>query len=258
MKKLKYLFLLNVLFATISCETDDYLKYGDDARIQFGPAPRYIYNSSSQLRDTLKSYTFVYENVSVLQDTVFFDIYTMGRVSNVDRPFSIKQIQIEGANNCVPGVHYKSFDDPTVKNYYVIKADSTHQSVPIILLREPSLKEMTYSLKIEIEANEHFSLGESNKLWRRVDVADRLIRPNSWNSTIENSYLGKYSYVKHSWMVAQTGLKWDEEFISALSVNYAELAYWKAKFKELIKKYNNNPANPDIPLKDENGTLVTF
>jgi hypothetical protein len=242
----------------MSCKTDDYLTYGDDARIQFGPAPKYIYNSSYQLRDTLKSYTFVYENASVLEDTVFFDIYTMGRVSNVDRPFQIKQIQIEGADNCVAGIHYKSFDDPSVSKYYVIKADSTHQSVRVILLRDPSLKEKAYSLRIEIEANDNFSPGEMDKLWRRVDVADRLIRPNSWNTTIENSYLGKYSYVKHSWMVAQTGLKWDEEFIAALSGTYAELAYWKAKFKELLTKYNSNPANPDVPLTDENGILVTF
>lgn len=258
MKIFKYILFLAVAFISVSCNTDDYLTYGDDARIQFGPDVKYLYATSYQLSDTLKSYTFVYENASVQQDTVFFDVYTMGRVSAVDRPISLKQVQIDGADNCVAGVHYKAFNDPTVSKHYVIKAGSTHTIIPIVFLRDPSLKNKIYSLRIELEANDAFSLGETSKLWRRINVADRLVRPNSWTTSIEKYYLGTYSYVKHSWMVSQTGFKWDEEYLSAVIASYAEILYWKARFRELLSKYNSNPANPGVPLTDENGILVAF
>jgi len=258
MKKLKYIPILAAAFVILSCNNDDYLTYGVDSRIQFGPAPKYLYSTSYQSVDTLKAYTFVYENASVVQDTVFFDIYTMGRVSDQDRPFKLKQVQVEGVDNCVAGVHYKAFDDPTVIKHYVIKAGDTHESIPIVFLRDASLKQKIYTLKIEVEANEYFGLGETATLWRKVNVADRLIKPNSWTTSVETYYLGKYSYVKHSWMVAQTGFRWDDEFLAPIVASYAEISYWKAKFKELLAKYNSNPNNPNVPLTDENGVLVSF
>ncbi len=246
------------LVTLLSCSKEQYNLYSEADRIEFGPATKYIYSSSYQLYDTLKSFTFVYEDASVIQDTVFFDIYTMGNVTDKDRAFKLKQVQVDGADNCVAGVHYKAFNDASVSKHYVIKAGHNHESIPIVFLRDASLKVKSYVLRVEIEENENFKPGETYKLWRKVYVADRLVRPNSWNTTVEKYYLGTYSYVKHSWMVAQTGLKWDEEMLAPIVASYAEISYWKGKFKELLYAYNSNPANPNVPLTDETGQLVTF
>ncbi len=258
MKKLIYTINLLVALFLISCNDENYLLYDGETRLQFGPTPANVYSSASQLRDTLKSYTFVYENASVVQDTVFFDIYTMGIVSDKDRVFKLKQVTVAGVDNCVAGVHYKAFDDPTVAKHYVIKAGSNHMRVPIVFLREASLKSMIYTLRVEIEENENFKLGETTKLWRKVHVADMLVKPNAWTTYMEN-FFGKYSYVKHSWMVQQTGYRWDQDFIAAISASgYAEMSYWKTKLKTLLFLYNSNPSNPGVPLTDEFGQLVSF
>lgn len=259
MKKIIYTAsLLAALFLT-SCNDENYLLYEGDARLQFGPTPNYIYSATTQLNDTAKSITFVYDDASVKQDTVFFDIYTMGNISNQDRAFKLKQVTVPGVDNCVAGVQYKAFNDPSVTKHYVIKAGTNHMLVPIVFLRDASLKNLIYTLRLEIEENENFKLGESYKLWRKVQVADRLARPNSWTTYMETYYLGKYSYVKHGWMIAQTGYRWDQDFIAAIYTNgYAEMSYWKARLKALITIYNGNPANPGVPLTDETGQLVTF
>lgn len=258
MKKIYYLLSIITLLTANSCNNEDYMLYSDDSRIQFGPPSKYVYNATYQLMDTAKSYTFVYDNASVTQDTIFFDVYTMGKTSNKDRTFKLKQVEVTGADNCVPGVHYKAFTDPTVNKHYVIPAGKTYVSAPIVFLRDASLKDKIYTLRVEIEENENFKAGETYKLWRKAYIADRLIKPNAWTTSVETYYLGKYSYVKHSWMVAQTGLKWDQDFLAPVVASYAEISYWKAKFKALLAIYNSNPANPGVPLTDETGQLVTF
>ncbi len=241
-----------------SCTNDDYMLYDGEARLQFGPPRNALYSTSSQLTDTLKSYTFVYEPASKTQDTVFFDLYTMGKVADKDRAFKLRQVTIPGAENAVAGVHFKSFDDASLQKDYVVKAGTSYTRVPVVILRDVTLKSKIYYLKLEIVENEFFKLGEKTKIWRKVSIADRLIRPNRWTAYVENYYLGKYSYVKHDWMVKQTGEKWDDIFLAPVLADYAEIDYWNAKLTKMLSDYNKVPTNPGVPLTDEFGELVKF
>lgn len=63
-------------------------------------------------------------------DTVYFDIYSIGVVSTVERRYELEQVVIDSADNAEPGVHYKAFDDPEVSRMYVIPAHSAHAVVP--------------------------------------------------------------------------------------------------------------------------------
>ncbi|MFA5849856.1 MAG: DUF4843 domain-containing protein [Bacteroidales bacterium] len=258
MTKINYILSFCLALMLASCTNDDYMLYDGEARLQFGPPTNYIYSTNYQLNDSLKSYTFVYEPVSKLQDTVFFDLYTMGKVSDTDRAFKLRQVTIPGAENAVAGVHFKSFDDATLQKHYIVKAGKAYVRVPVIVLRDVTLKSKIYALKLEVIENEFFKLGEKIKIWRKVNIADRLIRPNSWTSSVESYYWGKYSYVKHDWMVKQTGEKWDDTFIAPIMADYAEITFWKAKLAKMLSDYNKVPTNPGVPLTDEFGELVKF
>src|SRR5690606_15583252 len=142
-------------FCLMACQKSKELLYTDIARIQFGPAPARIPEVSVPTADTLKTQTFVYLPSTVLIDTVFFDIYTMGHLSDRDRPFKIKQEQVKNANNAIANVHYKSFDNSDALAQYVIKAGTSHSRVPIVLLRDASLRERAYVLKFVLEENEY-------------------------------------------------------------------------------------------------------
>jgi Domain of unknown function (DUF4843) len=183
-------------------------------------------------------------------------VYAVGGVSKNDRPFVLEQEEATGLLNAVPGTHYKAFNDPSLKDVYTIKAGKVHASVPVVLLRDPSLKTAAYNLNIRVAANEHFKKGEVRKLWRKIEFTDRLSRPAAWNASGVQYYWGKYSMVKHGFMIEQSGERWDQDFMNGLFTDFSIISYWRAQLKTYLIEYNK--AHPNDPLKDEDGELVVF
>jgi hypothetical protein len=250
----KYIMIAVVMFTMASCKKDQYYLYNDIARIQFGPDIKLIYNTNSALADTLKPFTFYYDGPEVTQDTVFFDIYAIGGVSKTDRVFTLEQEQLPNANNAIPGKHYVAFSDPKVSKLYVIKAGTVHTKVPVIVLRDPSLKTTTPVLKLNVVADATFQLGERKTLWRKIEMTDRLSRPSAWTDSYSTYYYGAYSTVKHAFMINATGQKWDQVFMSELAIDLQ--GYYLSVIKTALIDYNN--AHPGDPLKDEKEQLVIF
>lgn len=256
MKTTKYIWAVIAILALVSCKKDQYYLYNDIARIQFGPDPTRIYTPSFNLADTLKPFTFYYDAPAVTQDTVFFDIYAIGGTAKNDRTFSLEQEQVANTTNAVPGTQYVAFGDARVSKFYVIKAGTVHTRVPVILLRDVSLKTTTPVLKFKVVPNDNFQAGEMNNLWRKVTFTDRLSQPAAWNASAVQYYYGKYSVTKHKFMIDTTGEKWDQDFMNSLPSDYALLQYWIGVLKIALINYNN--ANPGAPLRDEFGELVVF
>lgn len=252
----KILTLAALTAALAACKKDQYYLYNDIARLQFGPPVGQLYYSQADMADTLKPYTFYYEPGTVVEDTVFFDIYAIGGINGQDRPFTLEQVMLEGEENAVAGVHYKAFNDASLKNTYVIKAGEVHAFAPVIVLRDVSLKDKTVKLQLQVKANDQFQPGEIRKLWRRVELTDRLSQPAAWNPNGSTYFWGKYSRVKHSFMVEQTGEKWDQEFMTEITADYALISFWRLKLRTLLTDYNN--AHPGSPLTDETGETVVF
>jgi len=256
MRKLLYLVLLIAVAAVSACKQDQYYLYNDISRVQFGPEPNRIYTTSYDLADTLKPYTFYYEDAAVKEDTIFFDIYAIGGTVNNDRTFTLEQEQIPNAVNAVAGTHYVAFNDPKVSKFYVIKAGLVHTRVPVIVLRDASLKTSTPKLKFKLAANADFQLGEQNKIWRKIEITDRLSQPAQWNASFTQYYFGKYSVVKHSFLINSSGEKWDNDFINNLYAVGGLLSYYQLTMKTALINYNN--AHPGAPLVDEFGEVVVF
>nr|WP_121270880.1 DUF4843 domain-containing protein [Pedobacter schmidteae] len=253
MYSLKHFAVLMVFAALfISCKNDKYLLYEGAARIQFGPERSKIYQSSYNLADTLKPYSFAYTDAA--QDTVFFDIYAIGKVSAKDRNFKLEQIRTNGLEDAIPGTHYQDFANSSIAGKYKIKAGESHARVPIVLLRDPSLKTKTVTLKINIADNEEFKVGEPEYTWRKIELTDRLSQPAAWTAFLTSSYFGKYSVVKHRFMIEQTGERWDQDFITIVKNNATSLVYWQGVLKTALTNYNN--AHPTSPLMDEFKELV--
>ncbi|MDP3436008.1 MAG: DUF4843 domain-containing protein [Bacteroidales bacterium] len=255
MKNIKYILMATVLLLLYSCKEEYYL-YNDIKRIQFGPDITRIYTPSFNMADTTKGYTFFYDNASKQIDTIFFDIYAIGGVSTKDRSFKLEQVAVPGAENAVSGKHYRPFNDATLVSKYMIKAGAIHAKVPVVMLRDASLKTTTVTLKFQIAENENFSIGEPSNVWRKAIFTDRLSQPNSWDAWLTQYYLGKYSVVKHSFFIEKSGQKWDNDFILLIRANFAELGYWKGMVKAALITYNAQ--NPGNPLKDETGEIVVI
>lgn len=256
MKNRIYLLILaGLLMVQYSCKQDQYYLYNDVARIQFGPEINRIYTASFDFADTLKRSTFYYDNASVREDTVYFDVYAIGGTKNIDRPFTLVQEQLPNLTNAEPGKHYVAFTDQRVAQNYVIKAGTVHTSIPIVLLRDASLKTTTPVLKFVLQADQSFQLGEPSKLWRKLEFTDRLSQPTAWDASMTTYYYGKYSVTKHQFMIETTGQKWDNDFMLAIRSDISLVNYYKATIKIALIDYNK--AHPGNPLKDESGELIT-
>jgi len=235
-----------------SCKKDQYYIFDDIPRLQFGPPISTL--KLNEYTDSLKSETFFYEAQDIHQDTVYFDIYTVGETSKKDRKYQLQQIQLNGLENAIPGKHFVAFDDPAVANLYVIKSDSVHARVPIVILRDGELKNKTVNLGISIVENENFAIGEPTKSWRKLQFTDRLSQPNAWTTSYSTYYFGAYSVRKHEFMIEVTGKKWDQEFIANLASD--QTSYYKSVLGMAVIDYNKR--HPSAPLRAENGDLITF
>lgn len=248
--KFKNIIIASLLLLSLAACKQEYIVYNDVSRIHFGPEPEQIYYNYYELADTTKSYTFFYEAAEVTQDTVFFNLYATGGVEETDRTFKLKQVSAEGVANAQAGVHYQPFDSPSLADKYVVKAGTVHTRVPIVLLRDPSLKEGSVTLKLEVEANENFELGIATNLWRKVHITDKLSKPARWSDVT----WGPYSIAKHTFFMEVTGRKWDNQFFDEILSNSDIVQDWKTILKAALIDYNQK--NPENPLKDEDDNLI--
>ena len=255
MRKLKYVMVAIVALTITACEKNQYNLYDDVARIQFGPNPSMLYKTDQNLADTLKRYTFYYEDALTTQDTVYFDIYAIGGTKPTDRTFTLQQEQLANTQNAVAGTHYVAFNDAKVAKFYVIKAGAVHAKVPVILLSDASLKTNTVKLKFNVIADVNFQQGELSNLWRKVEFTDGISQPTAWDASFSQFFFGKYSITKHAFLIKETGEKWDEEFVVKIKSD-GGLSYYQVLAKTALINYNN--AHPGAPLKDENNELIVF
>lgn len=243
--------LLLIALCAIACNQENYLLYESESRLQFGGTVEDLYkNEAAQRGDTLINFTFIYSDESVVEDTVWFHLHTQGNLSDMPRPFCLEQVQIEGVANAVPDVHYKSFDNPEVKNLYVIPANAAYLKVPIIVKRDVSLSDTTVVLHFKVVANEYFQPGDPDFIWREVTISNRYVRCSKWM----DAYVGSWGEEKMKFMIEVSGLKWDNDcFTNGLSDG--SLPYWSMKFKEELLKRNEKVGTP---LKEKDGTIVVF
>ena len=170
----------------------------------------------------------------------------------------------ERPEKAVAGVHYAAFNSAETMPLQVIRAGRVTDSIGIKLLRDTSLLEGNFRLRIKLAANEDFDIGESKWLERTIVVADRLEKPSNWNYTT-TYYLGDYSKTKHELMIEVYKGKVDNEWVEEANNSSSFAVYWRGKFAEALDIFNSNPDNIEsgkAPMRedpnDPNSKLITF
>ncbi|SIN94119.1 DUF4843 domain-containing protein [Chitinophaga niabensis] len=273
MKRLIY--IIAILLATASgCTKSEYLLFNDIARVQ--------------LSDTTSlSSTFVYDPVTIVKDTVYIEVSTIGGITNYDRPVKLVQIpefdytyvrdpitnQItdtiatERPFKAVAGTHYIDLADKSLESMMVIKAGSVRAQIPVVLLRDASLKTNSYRLRLQLVANKEFGLGEKNSREKTIVFSDRLERFYSWRVDATNASafitFGKYSTRKHQFMIDVLKVNIDEAWFQA-AVAAQALTNYANLLKRALTTFNNDPANiasGKAPLRETDSpasAAVTF
>jgi hypothetical protein len=250
----KYICIIGLLLAVVAgCKKADYLLYNDTARIQ-------------QADTNALNYTFIYEPAAVVRDTLYIRVNTIGGITPNNRAVKLVQvaeydytyvrdpvtnlitdtIATERPFKAIAGKHYVAFDDPSIASLMAVKANNAMDSLPIILLRDASLKDNTFRLRVRLEANDVFAAGENKAIERTIVFSDRLERFYSWrvdNGTAPAFYsFGKYSTGKHQFMYDVLKVNIDETWYQAIALVQAQTHY-KNLVKDALADFNTNPAN---------------
>ncbi len=257
--KLNYFaFVVIVAVALGACENDLEV-------FNAGNGLNFYYTNES---DTLLHYSFVYGSSTATEDTVWLDIETIGPLSNQDQQITLEQVQT-GTDDAVAGTHYVAFDSNSLQSYYMAPANKSKVSVPVILLRDASLKQSSVNLLIRIKYDDYFKLGDPDRRSVQIVFTDKLSKPGNW-AIYCNYFFGTYGPVKHQWLIDQTSNKWDDEYLynvlgftssNGINSNYnAEYcSYLSQALSIQLAEYNTIRLGQGLEvLKEEDGTIVSF
>ncbi|TCC96697.1 DUF4843 domain-containing protein [Pedobacter hiemivivus] len=226
--------MIYLVAVVTGCSKPKGLLYSDIARVQL--------NDTSTVNNT-----FFYEPATVTRDTVYIKVNTIGPIANFDRAVNLMPVVEQGVlNPAIPGVHYVPLDDPSLKKMMVVKANAVVAMIPIIMLRDPSLKVQSVRLRLGLVANDQFGLGQVKDRSCTVLFSDRLERFFSWRV---DSYLaaafssfGKYSTGKHQFMYDTLKERVDEEWYQAIA-KIGGQQHYKNLLKARLEIFNADPAN---------------
>lgn len=262
-----YISLLLILLGISSCEQEMeiYNAQGND-RLNFYYADKYN-------PDTLINYTFIYCPEEQMTDTIWFDLETSGFLTDYPRTISFEQLKTDG-KDAEAGKHYVAFDDPSMKEVYVVPANSNRARIPLIMKKDdPELKNSEVTLKIKIKENEFFKSGSVGYQIRTFKFTNMIIQPKYWDMYAEWYFAGEYGPVKYQFMIdagAEIGVTVDDDFFYQLTgdpgkVDMGLTGYWQNFFAQALADENAERAERgEGPLREApkqgetEGKLVTF
>ena len=263
---------LCLLGAMAACDDNALEKYDTpDCRLNF-----VYYNSDSTLmaagdvEDRNRFYSFSFALASTVEaerDTVWFEVETMGFLSDEARPVALRQIEVEGVENAVAGVHCVAFDAPELAPLYRVEGGKSRALIPVVVLRAPELTEKTVTLKFAFKDNGYFMPGYEGLDTRTMEITDRLAQPDNWYTPLAYNYryslkalIGPYGEVKHRLMIEWTDKTWDAEYIEEfLTGDTAYLQYMISFLQKKLAEGNafRQEEGEDV-YREKDGTEVEF
>lgn len=246
-----YIITMVLLSLVMGCSEADLMKYSDEPRVYLG----------GYTRSAAK--TFYYDSDDVTRDTLYIHVETMGGPRDYDRIVKFTQLKVydveytvengvkvdsvvtENPYNAVPGQQFVAFDSEEAMKIMIIPAHEVNAQIPIILLRDASLKDNEYYLSLQLSENDEFMIGGVKKdVEYMITFADKLIKPSFWDKSYQGAYtFGDYSTRKHEFMIEVSGDIIDDGWWDKISGITGLKDFYVSKFKTELDKYNNDPEN---------------
>lgn len=245
MKKLT-VYILSILVMVVSgsgCRENQMDDYKNEPAVYF--------DHSKYQADSINYSFFIFAN-SVIRDTVYVKIRTMGIPADYDRPVKVIQTNSGKPDAAVAGVHFVAFDNAEVSDSFRIPAKAVEMDIPIIVLRDPSLQTEGKRLELSVAENDYFREGIDK--WRSfvVKISDLATKPLIWDTYWRYYFGASWGVVKMRFTIQATGyIAWESQ------VNdFGYLTWLSATARQALLDYNS--AHPDNPLRETNGDIVTF
>lgn len=259
--KIFSLFLLGFALLLVSCEKEKVLTVASEPFLQLYQEENYIPGGGQQVYH----HNFYYSDESVTRDTIWVKLQILTAIPQEDCHVSCysyvdttsTQLQ-DNTVQAIEGQQFQAFDDPDIQSLMTFHKGNLYDSIPVVLLRDPSLKNNTYRITMRLQNSSDIATADktddtdSQHTFVAIYVADCLTRPGNWPT-----FLGTYGLVKHDFIIRHTGDKWDEDFIS--TIQSSQQTYYQYKFRNELTDENAERAQQGLPpLQEADGREVEF
>lgn len=232
---MKYIFYFSFCILAVflqGCEEKVVMKYEDSG---------YLYFDDLEQKDSVL-YSFFLEKDDKVRDTVWVDVKVMGLTSGRDRVVRLVQLNSGELDAAEAGKHYIAFDDPELQKWMKVEPGKTGMKLPVVILRDLSLKQQTVRILFGFKDNEFFGSGIENQEQFIIKITDQAEKPLNWSSW--QPYFGDWSSIKMKFIINYVGYN---EFESL--PEKAMCLYLQLKAREQLRAYNAK--HPDKPLCED-------
>ena len=257
----KLYWLLIILPLLVACEQEQIKVDKTTPYVSFY-APKGYYMKLVQEYD----YNFIYADDKVKEDTIWVKIISRAALPSKDMKVSLRAFNDTTDNllsflNADSGVHYKSFQDMADK--MILHKGQMLDSIPVVLLRDKSLKENGRRLTLRMadsedrKAADQKADNDDSKMFVVIYISDGYSEPSNWRWYM--TQFGRYGKVKHEFMIKDSGQRWDAAFIEEIRQDPYDQIYYLYKFRNDLKDLNQRrAAEGKGPLAEADGSLVEF
>lgn len=244
MKKLLYILSMTaVLMMFAACQEGDLQLWGDEHHIYFEKFYKDAAAPGKERADsTLASFFFYTDDVNELNANLVVNM--TGRLLEGDIPFKLRVVdEMTTANS----------DEYTLQDQYVFRAHHVNDTarnqrdtITVKMHRSARLKDMPNGVRLTVELVPMgaLKLGQTERTRAVIILTRDAIKPEWWDSQVENNLFGKYSSRKYKLFL----LYIDPQ--ATLNADMLENAPYKAiqllrKFKQWLQEH------PDLAVEED-------
>jgi hypothetical protein len=170
------------------------------------------------------------------QDTIPLAVKLIGQIADRDR---IIDIEVDPAKTTALPADY------LLPSNIVFKAGKASDTIPLVLFKTDKLLQTKLKLGLIIKEGADFKCGPVTNVTLDILFSDMLSKPEWWDESIVNNFLGIYSDAKYRYFIEATG-------ISDMSkLNESEKRAYAQIFRDFLKRgreqgrvFNDEQGNP--------------
>lgn len=192
--KQRLLYLLFILIGGVSCSYDEADFFVDTRFIKF------CYNAEDgDAKYYLTEYSFAYTDDTCTMHEFCIPVEFRGYNLESDLTYHLEIVQ-DSTN--LP------MDCISLETEQVFHATGSNMdTMRLVVLRKPILKEGSKTLGVRLVSNENFQTYMKDSLYVEFVVGDVFMRPDWWDYAVEQAYLGTFSEEKYDAFVEITGIR---------------------------------------------------
>ena len=238
--KIRYILYSVLLFVTlVACRNDEYL-WGNESYARI-VAPEIWTHATDSMTFTFSTYP-----ADITEFVLETEIIVQGKVVDYDRTVHL-QVRKE-KTTATEGTY-------SFPSELIVGAGMHSVKFDILLHRTEEMLHKDVRLCVGIAPTGDLKAGVNNFSSLTIVWNDKITKPSNWDDLTE--FFGEYSEVKYRFIITTLGVSLFP-YGENNGPTWGQMTDYRLRMAAALEAYNVDPANPDRPMKDENGGTISF